>query len=78
MFKRVRLRLHRLTFLCKVGMILSDCGKVFDSEWTRSVHRRFWTSPRWIVQLALNRATKDPDHWGAATALVRIMLEEQQ
>ena len=77
MLRRLFHRLHCLTFLCKVDMLLSDRGKELENDWTRSVHRRFWTAPHWMIQLALNRATKNLDHWGAARALVRIRTQEE-
>ena len=78
MFKRFRIRLIRLAFLCKVDMILEDHGGVFTNEWTRSVHLRFWTSGSFIRNLAWNMAVNKPARWGAAQALVGIKMMEER
>jgi hypothetical protein len=77
MIKRFRRQFARLVFLIKVDMILDDYQFVWTSDWTRKVHRQVWTGNRFLLQLAINKAFKDRNKWGAALALVRIKMEER-
>jgi hypothetical protein len=73
LFPKTQRRITRLAFLFKVDATLEDYKGVWTSDWTRSVHKRLWTAPRFLLQLAINRATSN-SRWGAATALAKIQM----